>query len=482
MTGQLQGIAGKDHRPGHIRRPPPELLPDKVTEATQGHAQRREDRDEIEHGPESDALATGVEPGGDDHPEHAAVEGHAPLPDPQQPARVLANPAQAVEQYVAETAAKHHAEGAVKDQVVDLFAPERRIGPIAAPACEPPGEGEPGEIGQSVPVHLERPQGKRDGVDGGVGEHGGRAGRGRGTCCRLFSSRGEARIIGQRLHGHKPVPGAGRPRNPSGPAVRPMCLITFAWRVHPQAPLLLAANRDEFYRRPSAPLARWGDAPRVIAGRDLEAAGTWLGISDRGRFAAVTNIRDPAAVARRAARSRGELTADFLRGDEAPGAYLATVAARCADYQGFNLLLGDGDELWYLHGDGSRGATPRPLEPGIYGLSNAALDVPWPKVERARRALSEAVAPAAPADHPALAACIDSRELAEEAELHGHGLEGEMARRLSAQFIVTETYGTRCQTTLRRLADGRFDIRECRFDGRGNLEGETRLELSIAAP
>jgi uncharacterized protein with NRDE domain len=256
-----------------------------------------------------------------------------------------------------------------------------------------------------------------------------------------------------------------------------MCLITFAWRVHPQAPLLLAANRDEFYRRPSAALARWSDAPQVIAGRDLEANGTWLGISDGGRFAAVTNIRDPAPIERRAARSRGELTADFLRGSDTPHRYLASVAARSADYLGFNLLLGDGDELWYLHGDGSRHATPRALDPGIYGLSNAALDVPWPKVQRARQALARATALEAPADHDALAACVNSRELAEEADLHGHGLEGDMARRLSAQFIVTESYGTRCQTTLRQLANGRFDVRERRFDGRGALAGETRIEL-----
>lgn len=261
-----------------------------------------------------------------------------------------------------------------------------------------------------------------------------------------------------------------------------MCLITFAWRVHPQAPLLLAANRDEFYRRASAPLARWSEAPQVIAGRDLEARGTWLGISDRGRFAAVTNIRDPDAASRRAPRSRGELTADFLRGSEAPGPYLATVAARRSEYLGFNLLLGDGDELWYLGGDGTRPATPRPLKPGIYGLSNAALDVPWPKVERARQALAREAAVAAPADHDALAACVDSRELADEADLHGHGLEGDMARRLSAQFIVTETYGTRCQTTLRRLADGRCDIRERRFDHRGAVEGETLVELPAPGP
>ena len=108
--------------------------------------------------------------------------------------------------------------------------------------------------------------------------------------------------------------------------------------------------------------------------------------------------------------------------------------------------------------------------------------MPWPKVERARRALARAAAHASPPGHDALAACVDNRELAEEADLHGHGLEGDMARRLSAQFIVTETYGTRCQSTLLRLADGRCDIRERRFDGRGAVAGETRVAIPTPAP
>ena len=154
-----------------------------------------------------------------------------------------------------------------------------------------------------------------------------------------------------------------------------MCLIVLAWRQHREYPLLLAANRDEFHRRPAAPADFWPQQPALLAGRDLEAGGTWLGISRSGRFAAVTNIRDPDAQGS-APRSRGELTRDFLAGAAPPAAYLDAVAARRGDYLGFNLLLGDSEALWYLHGGGASWAAPRRLAPGIHGLSNAALDVP----------------------------------------------------------------------------------------------------------
>lgn len=256
-----------------------------------------------------------------------------------------------------------------------------------------------------------------------------------------------------------------------------MCLIVFAWRQHPSAALLLAANRDEFHARPAAPAGFWPQAPGILAGRDLEARGTWLGISRAGRFAAITNIRDPGAGERRAPRSRGELTRDFLDGNTPPQEYLEDVASRMGNYQGFNLLVGDLDSLWYLHGAREAPGLPARLAPGIYGLSNAALDVPWPKVERARAALAAALTAGAPPDHEALRRCVQDRRLADAAALSGHGLEGEMARRLSAQFIVTPGYGTRCCTTLRLHADGRRDFAEQRFDSAGELTGCDEFEL-----
>ena len=244
-----------------------------------------------------------------------------------------------------------------------------------------------------------------------------------------------------------------------------MCLIVLAWHQRRDAPLLLAANRDEFHARPSAAADFWTDEPGILAGRDLRAGGTWLGLGRGGRFATITNIRDPDGGSAAGRRSRGELVAEFLTSRESPQAFLRSVAARARDYQGFNLLVSDGASLWYLHGVG--GAAPRRLTPGLYGLSNAALDVPWPKVRRARHELETILHDPEPPGHAALAACLASRAVAPDRELHGHGLVGEMAQPLSAQFIVTPTYGTRCCTTLRWLADGRRELREESFDADG---------------
>ncbi|MFT7286577.1 MAG: hypothetical protein ACI87W_000685 [Halieaceae bacterium] len=261
-----------------------------------------------------------------------------------------------------------------------------------------------------------------------------------------------------------------------------MCLITFAWKQHPQAALVLAANRDEFHARPASAADFWEDDVQLLAGRDLEAGGTWLGISRRGRFAAITNVRDPSGSTQPGLRSRGDLTRTFLAGDEGPASYLQTVARNSADYQGFNLLVGDGESLWYLYGCGGTTSRPRALAPGVYGLSNAALDVPWPKVERAKeslvrtlRRLSEPLPGA-----ELLRACVSDRRLAAEQELHGHGLSGDMAQRLSAQFIITPTYGTRCCSTLVWQTDGCMEFTEQRYDASGNTEGERRFSVATA--
>jgi uncharacterized protein with NRDE domain len=148
-------------------------------------------------------------------------------------------------------------------------------------------------------------------------------------------------------------------------------LIVLGWKAHPGYPLLVAANRDEFHRRPAAPAAFWSDRPRILAGRDLEAMGTWMGVSRSGKFAAVTNYRgarEPSA-----AESRGALVTGFLAGDRAPGAYMADVAKRASQYSGFNLLASDRDELWWMS---NRDGGPRRLEPGYYALGNLLLDSP----------------------------------------------------------------------------------------------------------
>ena len=168
-----------------------------------------------------------------------------------------------------------------------------------------------------------------------------------------------------------------------------MCLILVAWQAHDDYPLVVAANRDEFFARPAAPAAFWRDAPQVLAGRDLEAGGTWLGVSRERRFAALTNYREGGRQLPDA-RSRGALVAEFVRGRTHLAAYLAQVAATAADYNGFNLFVGDGERLAYYanRGDGR----PRWLTPGIYGLSNHLLDTPWPKLASAKAAFAEALA------------------------------------------------------------------------------------------
>ncbi|RLQ23463.1 NRDE family protein [Seongchinamella sediminis] len=256
-----------------------------------------------------------------------------------------------------------------------------------------------------------------------------------------------------------------------------MCLILFAHRASDDYPLVVAANRDEFHDRPTAPAQLWQDHPGLLAGRDLQAGGTWMGIHRNGRFAAITNFRDPARTVA-APRSRGELTTRFLLGDASPQDFLGELQAAAGDYAGFNLLLGAGDELWYFSNSATGpAATPRPLAPGIYGLSNALLDTPWPKVERGKQALTGVLA-ARDIDHERLATVVTDRQLASREQLDLQGLNGEMAQLLSAQFIVNPRYGTRATTTCWRDATGTFHWREQTIGADGGTKGAVELELA----
>lgn len=224
-----------------------------------------------------------------------------------------------------------------------------------------------------------------------------------------------------------------------------MCLILFSWGLNPDYPLLVAANRDEFHARATAPARFWPDHPELLAGRDLEQGGTWMGITRNGRFAAITNYRDPDRSVS-GLRSRGELPLGFLVGKQTPRAWLEKVAAQRADYAGFNLLVGADHQLWYFSN-----STPdtelQCLAPGIYGLSNASLDTPWPKVVLGKQRL-KSVLEAGPPDHDRLREVVADRRLADPADLHPHGLGDTMDRQLSAQFIDAGAYGTRSTTTL----------------------------------
>lgn len=226
-----------------------------------------------------------------------------------------------------------------------------------------------------------------------------------------------------------------------------MCLILIAHQAHPRLPLVVAANRDEHYQRPSAQADFWPDAPHILAGRDLEAGGSWLGISRSGRFAAVTNIRN-GTLNPDAARSRGELVRDFLQGNEEPLAYCQRVLTKAAEYRGFNLLVGDQQRLVYCD---NLNQNLQELPPGTYGLSNHLLDTPWPKVVKGKNRLSNLVDSwqDTSAEHcEQLLDILTDREIAEDEFLPDTGVGLDTERLLSPIFIEGDEYGTCCSTAI----------------------------------
>jgi uncharacterized protein with NRDE domain len=258
-----------------------------------------------------------------------------------------------------------------------------------------------------------------------------------------------------------------------------MCLAVLAWCAHPRYRLIVAANRDEYHDRPAAPLAPWPAPDELLAGRDLRAGGTWLGIDRGRRFGIITNYRDLHQAAL-GAPSRGGLIPDYLRSASSAGEYLRAVEPRAADYGGFNLLLADGESLWY----GSNRSQPcaRQLEPGVYGLSNEQLDAPWPKVLRVRRSFEQWLRAAAAVAEPAdLLGLLDDRRPADDSEstLTQAGPLG-WTRVLSAPFVEHPDFGTRCSTVVLLEHDGAFQISERRFDRLGRYTGETHYSLRAA--
>jgi len=247
-----------------------------------------------------------------------------------------------------------------------------------------------------------------------------------------------------------------------------MCLIVFAYDVHPAYRLILAANRDEFYERPSASADVWEDHPAVLAGRDLRDGGTWLGVTRQGKFAAVTNYRDPSSL-KSEAPSRGLLVSRYLTGNVSPGDYLRDVARSAERYNGFNLLVGDNREIRIFS---NRGANRR-LKPGVYGLSNRLLNSPWPKVVRAKKMLKAALDLEGSRLEKALFALLADRLVPPESRLPDTGVGLEWEKILSPIFIESPVYGTRSSTVLLVGKNGRIRFVEKNFDGRNEpwLEG-----------
>ncbi len=252
-----------------------------------------------------------------------------------------------------------------------------------------------------------------------------------------------------------------------------MCLLVFAWRPDETARLVLAGNRDEFHDRPAAPADWWDNG--AVGGRDLRAGGSWLAAHRTGRFAVVTNYREPLEEGR-GPRSRGELVTGFLDSGAPPAAYAREVVSRGRDYAGFNLLLGDPGALVYLS---NRGLGPVPLEPGVHGLSNHLLDTPWPKLARTRARFEALLA--AGADTEALVAMLADRTPAADDEMPDTGIGPEWERLLSSPFIVSPHYGTRCSTVLKIREDKEMEFTERRFDQTGACSGQSNFSFPIMA-
>lgn len=254
-----------------------------------------------------------------------------------------------------------------------------------------------------------------------------------------------------------------------------MCLIALAWRAHPAYRLIVAANRDEYFGRPSAPADFWDDHRGVLAGRDLEAGGTWLGITLGGRFAALTNYRNPAD-RRTGVPSRGALVSAFLAGKAGPSEYVKQVQKAATSYNGFSLLVGDADSLWFLS---NRGGGPLRVEPGVHGLSNHLLNTPWPKVQRARAKFAKQLE--RPFDAAAAFDLLSDTERAPSAELPSTGVSIEMEERLSAiRILAAGGYGTRCSTALCFAHDGRVEFHERSFREDGGTSGTVSYRVTLS--
>jgi uncharacterized protein with NRDE domain len=256
-----------------------------------------------------------------------------------------------------------------------------------------------------------------------------------------------------------------------------MCLLVVAVDAHPDFPLVLVGHRDEFHARPTAALGWWDEPTEILAGRDLQAGGTWLGVDRRGRASVVTNFRAPGSQ-RASAPSRGLLVPRFLASDLSASEFTARLAGEADAYSGFNLLAWDCATLAYC---GGPDAGARRLPRGVYGLSNARLDTPWPKVARVRERVRRILAEGTPRDE-ALFRALGDREPAADPELPDTGVGTELERLLSAPFIVSPAYGTRCTTAVLVDREGAVRVTERRYAPDGSTVGRTQVAFRATLP
>lgn len=252
-----------------------------------------------------------------------------------------------------------------------------------------------------------------------------------------------------------------------------MCLLNFQLNSHNRYKLVMAANRDEEYSRPTEAAHFWEDHPDLLGGRDLRGMGTWLGITKDGRFSALTNVRNTKELLSTHSKSRGHLVRDFLTGDDRPEEYLKKVAEAGADYAGFNLLVGDKSGLYYLNNYENEVIR---VEDGVHGLSNHHLDTPWPKVVKGRDGL-KSVMENQDTDIEALFKLLRDDETADSG-LPDTGLSKELERNLSPLFINMDKYGTRCSTVILIDQSDHVTFVERTYEN-GEETGEVRYEFTI---
>ncbi len=253
-----------------------------------------------------------------------------------------------------------------------------------------------------------------------------------------------------------------------------MCLILFAYKMEQGYPLVLAANRDEFYSRPTRPAEFWPEHSDLLAGRDLQANGTWLGVTRAGRFAAVTNFRDGSSQQLNSI-SRGKLTLDFLTSTDSPQTFARSLLAQSQQYAGFSLLVGDLDNLVYLS---NRADMPcLTLSPGLYGLSNHLINSPWPKVEKGKKLLARQLRSP---NHRQLQQLLQDEWRPDDKRLPNTHIDIELERMLSPIFIRSEHYGTRACTSLIYSDDGHISFSELTVEKGQPLPAALQFDITIA--
>jgi uncharacterized protein with NRDE domain len=257
-----------------------------------------------------------------------------------------------------------------------------------------------------------------------------------------------------------------------------MCLILFAYKYHPKYHLILLANRDEFYQRPSLPLDYWPDAPTILAGRDLKGNGTWLGITRTGRIAAVTNYRDPLNL-RSDAPSRGLLIRNYLNGNQPPQDYLKMLSDKCDLYNGFNLLIGDQTQLYYYS---YYHPTLIKITPGIHGLSNHLLNTAWPKVTTGKKHLKHLLDRSGQIIIEDYFKLLKDRSVPYDRLLPNTGVGLAWERILAPLFISSSDYGTRCSSIILMEPSGTIQFYERTYTSDPNQTAETSTKKFILNP